>query len=130
MKFCEDCRINQNWPRAVGFPYTGVAFGNCELCSKRADLHDVPGSKLVPDTQKTTEEKLVDKIMNEGYKDKAESLVITYSSGQLNHRDTEMLRQIIVKKNDKIDWHATYNLRLVAVEGFRRREEFKNRSRQ
>lgn len=126
MIFCEDCRIKQKFPRSAGFPYTGVAPNSkCYLCSRITNCHDVPASMLTPESEKTFEEKMVGKIVQEGYRDKAENLVVTYLSGKLNHEKTELLRSILVKNNGVVDWYTTYFLRVAAQEGYRRDEESK-----
>jgi hypothetical protein len=106
-----------------GHPYVGIANGKCELCKFNGECHDIPGLILEP--PKTTEEHLVFKIMQEGYKDKAESLQIHNITGGLNHRMTEMLKQMFIHKKGEIDWYTTYHLRVKAQIGYERQEKFK-----
>lgn len=126
MIFCEDCRIKNGWPRAAGFPYAGISENaNCEICKRIGIHHDVPGSMLTPNSQKTFEEKTVSKIMEEAFQDKAENLVVTHLSGRLDHEKTDLLKKIFVKNNGVVDWYWTYKLRVVAQQGYRRDEESK-----
>ena len=113
MLFCENCRERNKWPRSSGYPYIGLRENaKCEVCRKFDVCHDVPGLMLVPGSEKTQTEKTLDKAIQQEYHQKADSLTIVYvsgrSAGQLNHRETELLRQIVVKKNEEIDWHATF----------------------
>lgn len=125
MIFCEDCRIKKNWPRHAGFPYAGITFGKCEVCGKAKDCNDVPAVKLIK--QKTSEERLVNKIMEDGYRQKAEGLVVVNVSGaeagKLNHRMTDLLRKIFIWNNGDVDWQATYQVRLAAQQGYQTDEE-------
>lgn len=130
MIFCESCRIKKKWPRSTGFPYIGVRQSTqCEVCLKIRNCHDVPGSMLVPESQKTTEQKLVNKVMQQAYREKAESLVVTYVSGaeagQTDYTRTALMREIVIKVNGEIDWYATYQLRLKAQEGYQQAERIK-----
>ena len=130
MIFCDNCRVKNKWPRAAGFPYSGVKLnGKCEVCGTIGDSHDVPAIKLVPERDKTPEQKLVSRMMQDGFRDRAENLVIVHVSGheagKINHPLTEQLREIIVKNNGDIDWHATYELRVAAQKGIQRDEELK-----
>src|SRR5260370_216278 len=98
MIFCEDCRIKNSWPRAAGFPYVGIAKdAKCEICNRAGIHHNVPASMLTPESKKTFEEKTVAKIMQEGFKDKAENLTVVHLSGRVDHEKTELLRKIFVK---------------------------------
>jgi len=130
MKFCEDCRIKKHWPRSTGFPYIGIAMNSkCEVCGKHTDCNDVPGLELVPDSEKSTEQRLLAQAMNNAYREKAEALVVTNVSGtragHLNHEKTEQLRKILVKVGTAVDWQATYDLRLRAQEGYQKDEQTK-----
>jgi hypothetical protein len=134
MLFCEDCRQKRGWSRSSGYPYTGLVENTkCELCHKIDVCHDVPALFLVPDSKKTPTEKTVDKQIQNEYRKKAESLAIVYVSGrnagQLDHRQTELLRQIFVKKNSEVDWYATYHLRLKVQKGYQQAEEKKRDKR-
>src|SRR6266566_541325 len=134
MIFCEDCRIKKNWPRATGFPYVGISQSTkCEICNRIGTNHDVPASMLTPESKKTFEEKMVGKAMQEGYKDKAENLVVVHVSGseagKLNHEKTASLRSILVKSNGVVDWYWTYKMRVMAQEGYQKDEEDKRNRR-
>jgi hypothetical protein len=134
MVFCEKCRQKHGWPRSSGYPYTGLVENTqCEICHTTDVCHDVPALFLIPDSKKTSVEKTLDKQIQDEYRKKAESLVIVYVSGknagQLNHKQTELLRQIVVKKNSEIDWYATYHLRLKVQRGYQQVEERKRDKR-
>jgi len=73
--------------------------------------------------------------MQDGFRDKAENLVVVHVSGKaagkLNHDKTELIRKIIAKNKStgEIDWYTTYQLRLVAQQGYQRDEESKRNRR-
>jgi hypothetical protein len=124
MYYCEDCRIKKRWPRSAAFPYAGVqADANCEVCNKHGDCHDLPASRLVPDEKKTTEEKLVDKIMDQRYRERAEGLVITNLDGTLDHLLNLSLKEIIIRADGKVDWYASYQARLKAQQSIQKSKQ-------
>jgi hypothetical protein len=129
MFFCENCRVKNKWPKSLGWPFMGVSYGRCEICRKHTECHDVPSSALKNDTEKTTEEKTLDKAMQQEYKQKAESLVVTFvdgpASGRIDHRHTQELREIFIRKNGTVDWFSTYHLRVRAQEMYHRTEQIK-----
>jgi len=130
MLYCENCRIQKNWPRSAGYPFIGVVSNSrCEQCGARGDCNDVPALKLVPESDRTTEQRLLAQAMNNAYREKAEELVVTNVSGtragHLNHEKTEQLRKILVKVGTAVDWQATYDLRLRAQEGYQKDEQTK-----
>lgn len=134
MIFCEDCRLKKQWPRSPGFPFVGIEKSvKCEVCHKKTDCHTVPTVVLLPEAERTFDQKLVYKIMEEGFKDRADSLVVVHVSGaeagKINHRMTELLRSIKIQKNGKTDWYSTYQLRLVAQQGYQKDEESKRNRR-
>jgi hypothetical protein len=124
MYYCEDCRIKKHWPRSAGFPYAGVEAGvDCEVCKKHGDCHDVPASRLVPDDQKTIEEKLVEKMMDQRYHEKAEGLVITNLDGTIDHLLNARLKEIVVEVNGEVDWYTTHQARLKAQQSIQKSKE-------
>jgi len=130
MLYCENCRIQKNWPRSAGYPFIGVVSNSrCEQCGALGDCNDVPALKLVPESDRTTEQRLLAQAMNNAYREKAEALVVTNVSGtragHLNHEKTEQLRKILVKVGTAVDWQATYDLRLRAQEGYQKDEQTK-----
>jgi hypothetical protein len=134
MIFCEYCRLKKKWPRSAGFPLIGIVENSkCEVCSTRTNCHDVPAIKLVPDSEKSTEQRLLAQAMNNAYREKAEALVVTNISGSragnLNHEKTEQLRKILVKVGTEVDWQVTYELRRTAQQGWQRDEENKRNIR-
>jgi hypothetical protein len=134
MIFCEYCRLEKKWPRSLGYPYIGFAPNSkCEICGARGDCNDVPALKLIPESDRTTEQKLLAQAMNNAYREKAEALVVTNVSGSragnLNHEKTELLRKILVKVGTEVDWQATYELRLAAQQGWQKDEENKRNIR-
>lgn len=134
MIFCDDCRIKKKWSRSPGFPHIGISANSmCEVCRKLTDCHDVPAIVLIPESEKTVEQKLVYKIMQQGYREKAESLMVTYVSGpeagKLNHEKTKLVQMISIAVNGEIDWYSTYQLRKVAQQGYQIHEESKRNRR-
>jgi hypothetical protein len=126
MIFCEDCRVNKAWARPAGYPYIGLSIDSkCDVCGRITNCYDIPASMLTPYSKKTFEEKTVAKIMQEGFKDKAESLVVMHLSGRIDHEKTELLRRVFVKNYGTVDWYATYQLRVTALRGYRQDEESK-----
>jgi len=45
MFFCEDCRVEKDWPESVMIKSKGP----CELCHKNRDCHNVPSTALPVD---------------------------------------------------------------------------------
>lgn len=125
MIFCEQCRITKNWPLSPGYPYIGIRENSkCDICHVSQDCHDIPGSILEPPT--TAEGKLALKIMQQGYRDKAEQLVVCNMSGaeagKINHRETSELRKVLVEVRGDIDWYTTYHLRVAAIRGYEQKQ--------
>jgi len=114
MKFCDDCRHKKNWPNSAV-----MLSDKCEVCGKPDACYEVPSVKLIPESSRTIEQKLVYKIMQDGFREKAEQLVVTDLSGRIDYVSTSMLQKIFVKRNEEIDWYDTFNLRLKAQQGYR-----------
>ena len=114
MNFCEDCREKKNWPDSAV-----VADQRCEQCGQPKKCYDVPSVMLIPEADRTLEQKLVLKVMQEAFRDKAENLIITTLEGRVDHVTTIFLRQILVTRGKEVDWFATYQARLRAQEGHR-----------
>lgn len=112
MKFCVDCRNKKNWPDSAV-----MSNDKCEVCGNRNACYDVPSVKLIPESDRTVEQKLVYKIMQDGFREKAERLVVTTRAGKIDHVLTEKLRKIQVTRSGEIDWLDTYNLRIAAQQG-------------
>ena len=124
MIFCEDCRAKKNWPKSVI-----VSTEKCSSCGRSKECYEVPSIKLIPEAEWTTEQKLVYDIMQQAFKEKAESLVITNHEGVVNWRLTTKLREALAVRNGKTDWFDTYNLRLAIQKGVGRAEEIKSHRR-
>ncbi len=117
MLFCESCREKKNWTRSAGYPYIGFRLSEkCEVCGKIGECHDLPAIRLVPKNEMTFEQKMVDKIMQEGYRDKANSLVVTRGNGEEWYTMTEEIRNAFARRNGEIDWYDTYELRVALRE--------------
>lgn len=117
MIFCEACRVKNNWTRSSGFPYIGFrASEKCEVCGKLAECHDIPAIRLVPKEEMTFEQKMIDKIMQEGYREKAESLVVSRSNGEPWGTMTDEIRNAFAWRNNEVDWYDTYELRVALRE--------------
>lgn len=124
MLYCEQCRIKKSWPRLPGYPQIGWTSGAvCEVCRSHTDCHDVPGSRLKPLETKTTEEKLVDTAMENGYHNKADGLAIWTLDGKINTVLTELLKKTFVGPEHDPDWYCTYLLRLKLQRDIRLSEE-------
>lgn len=123
MKFCDECRVKNQWPRNKAFPYVGlIPYGQCEVCRKYDQLNNVPVNELKP--KETQDEKRVDNMRQIMYRNLAEELAIYWESGpragQINEQETAELKRIFVWTDSgktTIDWYATYELRLVARNG-------------
>ena len=46
MFFCEKCRVKNDWPTSMGYPFMGISYGPCEVCKKVGECHDVPSVGL------------------------------------------------------------------------------------
>ena len=114
MKFCDDCRHKKNWPNSAV-----MLNDKCEVCGKPDACYEVPSVELIPESSRTIEQKLVYKIVQDGFREKAEQLVVTDLSGRIDYVSTSMLQKIFVKRNEEIDWYDTFNLRLKAQQGYR-----------
>jgi hypothetical protein len=55
MFFCEECRVKNDYPTSLGYPYMGTSYGKCELCGKIRVCHDVPTQALSTKTNKPKE---------------------------------------------------------------------------
>ena len=129
MLFCEDCRIEKQWRKHGAFPLAGYALNEvCEVCRRRTDCHDVPAIRLIPDSIKTAEQKLLDRMMDQAYHKKCEELVIDFG-GVKNNNLTNYLQAMFVRRDEEIDWIESYDLRLVAQRNIRASEESKRNRR-
>jgi hypothetical protein len=122
MLYCEPCRQQKNWRRPTTYPYHREYKANCEICNKRTDCYDYPALFAKLESEKTLEEKVLDKRLQEEYKSKAESLVITRVrgpyAGRIDDAATEYMKGAVVRNNGEIDWYATYELRVRIQEGY------------
>lgn len=127
MFYCEECRVKNNWPRPVSFPFCTISRGRCEVCNKTKDNYDVPARYLKSD--KSKENEAFEKTLQDEFKRKAEELSIDHVygpfAGRTNNVLTNQLRQIKIEKNGEVDWVATYDLRLKAQLGHYQQEELK-----
>jgi hypothetical protein len=124
MNFCEDCRQRKNWPNSAI-----VEINRCEACGNTVECYDVPSVRLILERDRTFEQKLIFKMMQEGFRGKAELIVITNRDGKVDHVKTEIVREQVVKRNGEIDWFDTYNLRLALQKGIQMDEESKRNRR-
>ena len=129
MLYCEECRIKNKWRMPATYPYHAGEHGRCESCRKHKNCYNVPA--LFLKEPETAEEKLLDKGIQEAYKEKCADMVVCFTQGRLaghlNHRLTEAMQKVFVNKGDNIDWYSTYQLRLRLQEGYRKDEEIKSR---
>jgi len=117
MLFCEPCRVKKNWTRSSGYPYIGFrASEKCEVCGKVGECHDIPAIRLVPKNEMTFEQKTVDKIMQQGYRQKAENLVVSRPNGQPWPDMTVEIQSSFARRDGEIDWFDTFELRVALRE--------------
>lgn len=119
MFFCESCRIKKNWPDGL------MQDERCEVCGTKQMCYDVPSVILVPDSIRTIEQKIVLKAVMDGYRDKAETIVVTGLDGRVNNLMTDMVREMFMHRNAEVDWYATYLARLTVQERFQQSERAK-----
>lgn len=124
MLYCEDCRVKRKWNKPSTFPFCTFGSGQCELCNKRKDCYDYPSLFAKPDSQKTFEEKQLDKALQMDYRGRAEEMVITFVSGPragaIDHVRTADMKKMVIKNGNEVDWYATYELRLRLQEGYKK----------
>ena len=120
MYFCEPCRDRKNWPDSAT-----VASERCEVCGTQSHCYDVPSIMLIPESSRTFDQRLLFKVVMEGFRDKAEALSIMSLDGKTDHLRTTMLQQIFVHRRNELDWYATYQTRLRVIEGHREFERAK-----
>jgi hypothetical protein len=133
MIYCEECRVKKMLNRPATFPYHDHGQAKCDICKRRKDCYDYPGLYVKPKQSWTSEEILLDNILQQEYHKKADSLIIAYISvpgyaGASDNQQTEELRNVIVKIDNQIDWFATYKLRQRVQDGHRKADEL-NRNR-
>lgn len=128
MLYCENCRAARKLLTPATYPYHRHAVAKCELCNKHVDCYDYPALFAKQPDQRTEEENLLYKILQQEYKSKAESLVITYVSGPragaINQDLTNNLKHAIIKnrQSGEIDWYATWELRTTLQAGYQKVE--------
>ena len=130
MIFCEECRIRKKWPKHPAYPYAGRVVGQCQICEKSGDCHDVLAIRLTSDADKTLNEKALDKVIQQEYNRKCEHLVITHLDGHIDHPSTVQLSKVFVKVGQQVDWLATYELRVEIQKQYRLEQQRKRDRRQ
>ena len=132
MLYCEDCRINNSLLRPATFPYHDHGLSECTICRKRRDCYDYPALYAKPKSDWTHEEILLDKTLQNEYRQEAEDLIIAFASGSragaIDHQRSLELQKVVVKNGNEIDWFATYKLRQRVQDGYRKADEL-NRDR-
>lgn len=125
MVFCEDCRIKKGYAKHPAWPYVGVLqYAKCEICWKRDEAHDVPRTYLRPEHLKTTNEKAVDIVQQDVFRLKCEELSIYNPRTQkIDETMTKQLNEVFAHRKDEVDWVATYELRLIARDGYTKSKE-------
>lgn len=127
MFYCEDCRLKKGWPLPVIHPFYIMHHGECDVCHREKDNYNVPKVYLIPEEKQTAVQKVLEEIEQEEFKKKAESLQIVFvygpQRGKVHQEQTKQLREIVVMRNNVIDWRATYEVRLMAQMGHYRTEE-------
>lgn len=117
MLYCDSCRLKKNWPDSV------PEEGRCEVCKKSGKCNDVPAVILVPESERSLEQKLLLQAMQQAFKEKADKIVITTLDGKINNRLTDMVREIFVNRGTEVDWYATLRLRQQAQQGYKQQEQ-------
>jgi len=130
MLFCEQCRDKKKWTRSAGYPYIGFRIGvRCEQCGAIKDCHDVPAIRLIPEKEFTIEQKMLDKTMQDGYRQKSESLEVYHPSGRLWKSMTDEIQKSFAFRNGAVDWYDTYELRVALreqIQNAERRRKYGN----
>ena len=124
MFYCEQCRAKNNWP------YSIVRIETCERCGSTEECYDTPSVMLIPDKDRTVEQKLVLKAVLNAFREMAEAIVVTTLGGRVDNRLTDEVRGIFAKRNNEIDWYATYQARLRAQECLRESDRAERDRRQ
>jgi hypothetical protein len=119
MFFCEACRIKKNWPNGLMQP------DRCEVCGTNDVCYDVPSVMLVPESERTIEQRTILKMVMDSYQQRAKEIVLTTLDGKINNRMTDMVQTIFSYRNKNIDWYATYLARLTVQERYRESERAK-----
>jgi hypothetical protein len=126
MLFCEQCRVKHGHSKHPAWPYIGVVDGKCEYCFKFGPGHEVPKNYLRPEHSKTVNEKVVDKVQQDVYHLKCQELSIYYARSQrIDELATSDLHKLFLYRNNEVDWVATYELRVLARDGYTKSEEKK-----
>jgi hypothetical protein len=125
--FCEQCRLKHGHSKHPAWPYIGVVeHGKCEYCYKYGPGHEVPKTYLRPEHLKTRNEIVVDKVQQDVYYLKCQELSIYHARSQrIDELATSDLRKLFLYRNGEVDWVATYELRVLARDGYTKSEEFK-----
>ena len=119
MFFCEACREKNNWPNGL------MQQDKCEKCGKSGVCYDVPSVMLIPEADRTTEQKMVLKLVLDAYRDKAETIVITGLDGRVDNVMTDMVKKVFMHRNKQVDWYATFIARLTVQERYQESERAK-----
>ena len=117
MLYCDSCRLKKNWPDSL------PEQGKCEICGITGQCNDVPAVILVPESERSVEQKLLLQAMQTAFKEKADKIVITTLDGKVNNRLTDMVREIFVRRGTEVDWYATLRLRQQAQQGCKHQEQ-------
>ncbi|HZS43420.1 MAG TPA: hypothetical protein VFA52_04515 [Candidatus Paceibacterota bacterium] len=79
------------------------------------DCYDIPAIYAKHRYNWTTEEKILDTMLQKEYRGKAEEMIIPITKGKhagaVNHEYTDMLLGVLVQVEGQIDWFATYEMR-------------------
>lgn len=124
MIFCENCRANKQWPKSAV-----VSVEKCLVCGESKECYDVPSIKLIPKAENTTEHKMIYEMMQGGFREKAEALVVTNFNGLVHWGLTAELRKAVVRRNGKIDWYDTYQTRVALQKAIELNEKIKSHRR-
>lgn len=119
MYFCDSCRDKKNWPNSI------LVTQRCEVCGKTGMCNDVPAVMLIPEVERTAEQKQIFEMLQQGFKERAEAVQITALDGRFSSTMTQLVREIFIRRGNRIDWYATYQARLRAQECHRESERAK-----
>ncbi len=97
MFYCEDCRVENNWPDSIG-----LSFGKCEVCGKDAFCNDVP-SKQLP-TKEGAAERL--KEIQDGVKDGSLKIVMMGTPPTLKGEPDWTVTKTTLHGNFEVLWQS------------------------
>jgi hypothetical protein len=125
MIYCEDCRVKEDLKKPLTYPYHKYSLQECEICHLKRFCYDYPA--LLTKKTYDSNEKLLDKAIQNEYRRMCEEFIIAYVkgtyAGATDHLETMNVKKAFIHKDGEVDWYGTYELRKRIREGY----ELKNR---